>query len=165
MTPPLSRRELIASAAAGAAVLGVPTIASARISHSPRPLPVTLSDAEWRRRLSPMAYYVLRQEGTERPHSSPLNREQRRGRFGCAGCGELLFSSATKFDSGAGWPSFYAPLPRAVTMHIDRSLGFARTEVACGNCGGHLGHVFEDGPAPTGLRYCTNGAALVFTPV
>lgn len=123
---------------------------------------VTYSDAEWRRRLTPMQYYVLRQEGTERPYSHALNNEHRAGRFSCAGCALPLFSSTTKFDSGTGWPSFYAPLPRAVGTSRDFSLGYVRTEVHCSRCGGHLGHVFDDGPEPTGKRYCMNGAALTF---
>jgi peptide-methionine (R)-S-oxide reductase len=105
---------------------------------------------------------VLRQEGTERPYSSPLNDEHRSGVFTCAGCAQDLFSSQTKFDSGTGWPSFWKPLDKAVLEHSDRSLGIERTEVRCSRCGGHLGHVFDDGPPPTGLRYCMNGVALTF---
>ena len=107
---------------------------------------------------------MLRREGTERPFSSPLNREHRTGRFACAGCATPLFSSSTKFESGTGWPSFYRPLPGAVAESRDDSLGTARTEVHCVTCGGHLGHVFDDGPKPTGLRYCMNGVALRFAP-
>lgn len=124
-----------------------------------------LSDAEWRKRLSPAAYNVLRHEGTERPFSSPLNNEHRRGTFFCAGCALPLFNSKTKFDSGTGWPSFYAPAPNAVITRIDRSLGMSRTEVECRRCGGHLGHVFDDGPRPTGKRYCMNGVAMRFKPI
>jgi len=124
--------------------------------------PFKLGDAEWRKRLSPAAYHVLRKHGTERPGSSPLDREKRRGTFHCAGCNHPLFASATKFDSGTGWPSFWRPLPRAVGTRTDRSLMMTRTEVHCANCGGHLGHVFEDGPRPTGLRYCMNGVAMRF---
>ncbi len=124
-----------------------------------------LSDAEWRERLTPEQYRVLRQQGTERPGSSPLNGEKRDGRFLCAACHQALFSSGEKYESGSGWPSFTAPVqPGAVATHEDDSLGMRRTEVVCGNCGGHLGHVFPDGPAPTGLRYCMNGAALSFKP-
>lgn len=125
---------------------------------------VTRTDEEWRQRLSPQQYAVLRREGTERPFSSPLNAEHREGRFSCAGCALELFSSRTKFESGTGWPSFWQPLEKAVLEHKDTSLGMSRTEVACRRCGGHLGHVFDDGPKPTGLRYCMNGIALVFKP-
>ena len=121
---------------------------------------VRFSDAEWRRRLSPAAYDVLRRQGTEPPFSSPLDESFRPGVYDCAGCGLPLFSSKTKFDSGTGWPSFYAPLPDAVLTSVDRSLIETRTEVHCSRCGGHLGHVFHDGPPPTGLRYCMNGVAL-----
>jgi peptide-methionine (R)-S-oxide reductase len=125
---------------------------------------VTHTDAEWRKILSPDAYDVLRQEGTERPFSSPLDRETRAGTYACAGCALPLFSSKTKFDSGTGWPSFWAPLPHAVETKNDTSLMMARTEVHCAQCAGHLGHVFDDGPRPTGLRYCMNGVALQFAP-
>lgn len=124
--------------------------------------PFRLSDAQWRARLSPAAYNVLRRHNTERAGSSPLDREQRRGTFICAGCNHRLFASETKFDSGTGWPSFFRPLPGAVGTSTDRSLGVSRTEVHCANCGGHLGHVFNDGPRPTGLRYCMNGVAMTF---
>ncbi len=123
-----------------------------------------LTEAEWRARLSPQQYAVLRQEGTERPGSSPLDKEYRPGTYACAGCALALFSSTTKFDSGTGWPSFWKPLDRAVGTHTDRSYGMVRVEVHCRRCGGHLGHVFEDGPAPTGLRYCMNGLSLTFLP-
>jgi peptide-methionine (R)-S-oxide reductase len=125
---------------------------------------VTKSDEEWRRVLSPAAYNVLRHEGTERPGSSPLNREHRKGTFACAGCDLPLYSSDTKFESGTGWPSFYQPLPEAIRTTEDKSLFMTRTEVHCRRCGGHLGHVFDDGPKPTGLRYCMNGVAMKFTP-
>jgi peptide-methionine (R)-S-oxide reductase len=124
--------------------------------------PVEKSDEEWRRVLTPEAYRVLRGHGTERPFSSPLNREHREGVFTCAGCARQLFASSTKFDSGTGWPSFWRPLEQAVGTTIDRSLLMVRTEVHCAGCGGHLGHVFTDGPQPTGLRYCMNGIALDF---
>lgn len=125
---------------------------------------VNHSDDEWHRLLSPAAYDVLRNAGTERPYSSPLNDEHRSGTFGCAGCGQALFSSSTKFDSGTGWPSFYQSLPNAVIEREDNSEGMSRTEVLCSRCGGHLGHVFNDGPQPTGLRYCMNGVAMGFQP-
>ena len=123
---------------------------------------VEKSDAEWQSSLSPAAYGVLRCHNTERPGSSPLNHEKRAGTFVCAGCGQELFASETKFESGTGWPSFYAPMPDAVGMTTDRRLHMTRTEVHCRRCGGHLGHVFDDGPNPTGLRYCINGVALGF---
>jgi peptide-methionine (R)-S-oxide reductase len=125
---------------------------------------IVKSDDEWRRLLKSEAYRVLRHHGTERPYSSPLNGEKRPGTFSCAGCDLPLFSSETKFESGTGWPSFFRPLANAIATSTDRSLLMARTEVHCRRCGGHLGHVFEDGPKPTGLRYCMNGVALTFKP-
>lgn len=123
------------------------------------------TDAEWRSGLSPAAYHVLRAHGTERPGTSPLNHEKRKGVFTCAGCGRPLFASETKYESGTGWPSFWAPVsPDAVGESEDRSWFMKRTEIHCADCGGHLGHVFPDGPKPTGLRYCMNGAALSFKP-
>jgi peptide-methionine (R)-S-oxide reductase len=126
--------------------------------------PFKLTDAEWRKRLSPAAYQVLRHEDTERPGSSPLNKEKRAGTYVCAGCALPLFASSTKFESGTGWPSFWAPLDGATKTSTDRALGFSRTEVHCRRCGGHLGHVFDDGPKPTGKRYCMNGVAMRFSP-
>src|SRR5262245_61772469 len=123
-----------------------------------------LSDMDWRQRLNASQYMVLRQHGTERPGSSALNKEKRKGTFTCAGCDLPLFSSDTKFESGTGWPSFYQPLPNAVETKTDRSLLMTRTEVHCVRCLGHLGHVFDDGPPPTGLRYCMNGVAMNFVP-
>ena len=125
---------------------------------------VQRTDAEWRRLLTGMQYEVLRRGATERAFTSPLNDEHRSGQFSCAGCQLPLFSSKTKFDSGTGWPSFYAPLERAVVNVTDTTFGMLRTEVQCRRCGGHLGHVFDDGPRPTGLRYCMNGVAMIFTP-
>lgn len=125
---------------------------------------VSYSDAEWRKRLTPAQYRILREEGTERPFTSPLDKEKRKGTFVCAGCGNALYSSETKFDSRTGWPSFYRPLPGAVGTSTDFKVGYPRTEVHCADCGGHLGHVFKDGPKPTGLRYCMNGDAMKFRP-
>ncbi|WP_298953195.1 peptide-methionine (R)-S-oxide reductase MsrB [uncultured Methylobacterium sp.] len=122
------------------------------------------TEDEWRSRLSPAQYRVLREHGTERPGTSPLNQEKRAGTFVCAGCGQPLFESATKYESGSGWPSFFAPIEGAVETKADRSHFMTRTEVHCARCQGHLGHVFDDGPAPTGLRYCMNGVSLGFEP-
>ena len=122
------------------------------------------SDEEWRRILTPAQFDVLRRHGTERAGTSPLNKEKRKGTFACAGCDLPLFSSNTKFDSGTGWPSFYQPLENAIATTEDRSYMMLRTEVHCRRCGGHLGHVFDDGPKPTGLRYCMNGLSLSFKP-
>ena len=124
--------------------------------------PLHLPDAEWRKKLTPEQYAVLRQEGTERPGSSPLNQEKRKGRFNCAGCDLPLFSSETKFESGTGWPSFYAALPGALGTKTDLKLILPRTEYHCARCEGHQGHIFNDGPKPTGLRYCMNGLAMNF---
>jgi peptide-methionine (R)-S-oxide reductase len=122
------------------------------------------NEADWRQRLTPEQYQVLRKHGTERAGSSPLNGEKRAGTFVCAGCGAKLFASDAKFESGTGWPSFTAPLEGAVETATDRSWFMTRTEVHCRNCQGHLGHVFPDGPRPTGLRYCMNGVAMAFEP-
>jgi peptide-methionine (R)-S-oxide reductase len=125
---------------------------------------VEKTEAEWRAQLTPEQYAILREEGTERPNSSPLLKEHRKGIFACAGCDLPLFSSETKFESGTGWPSFYQPLANAVGKHEDRTFGMLRTEIHCRRCGGHLGHVFDDGPKPTGLRYCMDGFAMQFHP-
>jgi peptide-methionine (R)-S-oxide reductase len=126
--------------------------------------PIRKSEAEWQVELSPAAFRVLREHGTERAGTSPLNAEKRRGVFACAGCGQPLFDSGTKFESGTGWPSFWAPKDGAVGTTTDRSFFMTRTEVHCARCGGHLGHVFPDGPPPTGQRYCMNGVAMRFEP-
>jgi peptide-methionine (R)-S-oxide reductase len=122
------------------------------------------ADEEWRKILTPEQYNVLRKHGTERAHTSPLNKEKRKGTFFCAGCGQPLYRSGAKFESGTGWPSFWEPIEGAVETASDRSWFMVRTEVHCARCQGHLGHVFEDGPKPTGLRYCMNGAAMKFDP-
>ncbi len=129
---------------------------------APATYPHALSEDEWRQRLSPAAFQVLRKHGTERAGTSPLNMEKRAGVFHCAGCDQALFASGTKFESGTGWPSFWEPMEGAVGETEDRSFFMTRTEVHCSNCGGHLGHVFPDGPRPTGLRYCMNGVSLAF---
>jgi peptide-methionine (R)-S-oxide reductase len=149
---------MMASATAAVAVL------PARLRAEAKEFEVNKSDAEWRRLLTPAQYRVLRREDTEPAGSSPLLYEHRKGVFVCAGCELPLFRSDTKFDRGTGWPSFWRPAEGAVGTHVDRSLGMERTEVHCRRCGGHLGHVFKDGPPPTGLRYCTNGVALKFVP-
>lgn len=132
------------------------------MSKKTETFPVEKSDEEWRKQLDPQQYNVLRKHSTERAFTSPLNDEKRQGAFVCAGCGEPLFDSATKFESGTGWPSFWQPLADGIGTTTDRSFFMTRTEVHCAKCGGHLGHVFPDGPAPTGQRYCMNGAAMKF---
>lgn len=158
-----TRRQLIGTGGGAAMLWGLFGASLAQAAAKGK-FAFTLPDAEWRKRLSPQAYAVLRQEATERPGSSPLLKEHRTGTFACAGCALPLFSSQTKYDSGTGWPSFWKPLPGGVGTSTDRLLGYARTEVHCSRCGGHLGHVFDDGPRPTGQRYCMNGAALTFVP-
>jgi peptide-methionine (R)-S-oxide reductase len=159
----IDRRLLVLGAGGAAMIGGLSWLRMGRVTAAGG-FEVEKSDEEWRRILDPAQYRVLRQHGTEQPFSSPLDREKRKGTFACAGCDLPLFSSETKFDSGTGWPSFYAPLPNAIGTSEDRSLFMTRTEVHCRRCGGHLGHVFDDGPPPTGLRYCINGVALKFMP-
>ncbi len=159
----MHRRSLFTWLAGGASLAVLAGCSGPADATSPRGrFPVTRTDAEWRRRLTAEQYYVLRDHGTERAGTSPLDRERRRGNFHCAGCDQALFSSTTKYDSGTGWPSFWQPLPRAIGTSTDRLLGYARVEVHCSRCGGHLGHVFDDGPQPTGKRYCMNGDAMIF---
>ena len=133
-------------------------------SSSQKVFNVTKTEEEWRKILTPAAFDVLRKHGTERAGTSPLNDEKREGIFSCAGCDQAVYSSKTKFESGTGWPSFYDPLKNAIGTSVDRSFFSTRTEVHCSNCGGHLGHVFDDGPKPTGQRYCMNGVAMKFVP-
>ena len=162
----MTRRNLgLGAVGAAAAGLGLSRLfGGASHAKEGKTFPVNLSDEEWRKRLSPEQYYVLREHGTERAGTSPLDREKRKGTFVCAGCDQPLFTSDTKFDSGTGWPSFFRPIEGAVGTSEDNTLFMRRTEVHCANCGGHLGHVFEDGPPPTGLRYCMNGVAMTFKP-
>ena len=156
------RRNFLGLAGAGAIAA---LLLSPRISARPSGrFAVNHTPAEWRRLLGPQRYAILREAGTERAFASPLNKEHRRGTFVCAGCGQKLFASATKFESGTGWPSFWRALPGAVVTRTDKTLGMLRTEALCARCGGHLGHLFDDGPKPTGLRYCMNGLALRFAP-
>ena len=167
----LDRRSFLLGGTAIAAIVAIPfatRLFGTALGEGTGPVPgtfeVTHTEEEWRQILGDDAYYVMRMQGTERPWSSPLLEEHREGTFICKGCDLPLFDSATKYDSGTGWPSFYQPLDNAVGELVDSSLGMVRTEIHCRRCGGHLGHVFNDGPPPTGLRYCMDGIALKFEP-
>jgi peptide-methionine (R)-S-oxide reductase len=164
LSSPSSRRRFFSLCATGAigAVAWHLAGRSDAATIAATPAPYRLSDAEWRKRLSPQAFAVLREASTEYPFTSPFNNEHRKGVFVCAGCALPLFASSTKFDSGTGWPSFYDHLAHAINERSDTSIGEERTEVHCARCAGHLGHVFDDGPKPTGLRYCMNGVAMAF---
>ncbi|MBW8733822.1 MAG: peptide-methionine (R)-S-oxide reductase MsrB [Asticcacaulis sp.] len=151
----MNRRHFLSS-------LGLGALAGAAGAHAETIAPLTLPDAEWKKRLPPAAYEVLRHEATERPFTSPLLDEHRKGTFVCLGCDLPLFNSDTKFDSGTGWPSFFRAIPNHLKTKTDVTIGMVRTEYHCARCGGHHGHLFDDGPQPTGLRYCNNGAALKF---
>lgn len=168
----ITRRRLGQAALAAVAGLGAVTLAkrsplsaqSADQPHGEGKFPVMKTDAEWKAQLSPEQYRVLRKHGTERAGTSPLDKTYDPGTYECAGCGQALYLSDAKYDSGTGWPSFFKPIEGATGTSIDKSLFSTRTEVHCSRCGGHLGHVFEDGPRPTGLRYCMNGVAMKFVP-
>ena len=159
---PFDRRGLLGAGVIAA--IGATFAACGRPADAKERFAVTRTPADWRRRLGPDRYRILRQAGTEAPYSSPLNKETRRGTYYCAGCGLPLFASSTKYDSGTGWPSFYAALPNAIRTRNDGALGMTRTEEHCRRCGGHLGHIFDDGPKPTGKRHCINGLSLTFKP-
>jgi peptide-methionine (R)-S-oxide reductase len=159
-----TRRALGFMTVAAAAMLGGAGKGQAADDAEKGKFPVTKTDAEWRKVLTKEQYYVLRDHGTERAFTSPLDKNYATGRYDCAGCGTPLFTSDTKYDSGTGWPSFWKPIENAVGTKSDRSFFMVRTEVHCATCGGHLGHVFDDGPKPTGLRYCMNGVAMTFVP-
>lgn len=158
------RRSLLRAGASLGALAAIFRIRYASADPKQATFEVTRSDAEWRKLLTSQQFYVLRNHGTERAFTSPLDKEYRAGTFSCAGCDLPLFASTTKFDSKTGWPSFHTPLDNAVGTTVDRSFFMTRTEVHCRRCGGHLGHVFDDGPPPTGLRYCMNGVAMKFAP-
>jgi peptide-methionine (R)-S-oxide reductase len=160
----MKRRQILSlgAAAVGAGVLSMSFFRKTRASDRSAQFEIELTEAQWRSKLTPQQFYVLREHGTERAGSSALDDEKRKGVFHCAGCDLPLYASEKKFDSGTGWPSFFEPLPDAIGTSEDKSFFSIRTEVHCRRCGGHLGHVFNDGPAPTGLRYCMNGVAMIF---
>lgn len=160
----LERRQVLSGLAVIGGVFGLRALLGSSAGWAAQTFEITRTDAEWRKQLTLKQYAILRDHGTETPGSSALLNEHRKGTFACAGCDLPLYSSDTKYDSGTGWPSFYQPLPNAVGEQKDTSYLMVRTEIHCSRCGGHLGHVFDDGPKPTGLRYCMNGDALLFHP-
>jgi len=164
MNTAFTKRAFLISATTAVAGVAVFKFGTSGVTASEKTFEVSLSEAEWRKRLTPAQFAVLREHGTERSWTSPLDNEKRAGVFQCAGCDLALFDASTKYDSGTGWPSFSDHLPNAIGTSIDKSFFSVRTEVHCRRCGGHLGHVFEDGPKPTGLRYCMNGVAMTFVP-
>ena len=160
----IERRYIIGGIALGGALIGAPVLFAKSGGRPKAEAGWQLTDAQWKKRLTTAQFYVLREAGTERPFSHPLDKEKRAGTFLCAGCALPVYSSKTKYDSKTGWPSFYAPLKGGIATATDYEIGVPRTEVHCKRCGGHLGHVFDDGPKPTGKRYCMNGTALTFRP-
>jgi len=159
----MTRRGMMMAGAAGLAFFG--SLWRGSVALASKAFEITRTDDEWRKQLTADQFAILRKQGTERPYTSPLLKEHRRGNFSCAGCDLDLFSSTTKFESNTGWPSFWAPLDNAIGTDVDKAYGMERVEVHCRRCGGHLGHVFDDGPKPTGLRYCINGVSLGFKPI